>query len=85
MQAKADRQRAKGNERTIAEDEYLSDFRTMPQTTPITSAPSGWRSIVFTIAAWSLAGWAVIAAVWWLGMTENLFSARKPPATHQSR
>jgi len=64
-----------------------SDFRTMPQCTPIASAPSGWRSIAFTIAAWSMAGWALIAAVWWVGLSEkiDLFSAKKPPAAYHSR
>ena len=86
MRADQDRQREDDDKRNqIADDEYFSDFRTMPQTAPIASAPSGWRSIVFTIAAWSLAGWAMIAAVWWLGTTENFFSAKKPPASHQSR
>jgi hypothetical protein len=85
MRAEEDRQRADAEHSPIADDP--SDFRTMPQTTPIASAPSGWRSIAFTIAAWSLAGWAVIAAVWWVGLSEkiDLFSAKKPPAAYQSR
>ena len=87
MRAEEDRQRVEDDKRTITEDEYASDFRTMLQTTPIASAPTGWRSVVFTIAAWSLAGWALIAAVWWIGASENidLFTAKKPPATRQSR
>lgn len=41
MQADEDRQRVEGNERNRnPEDQYLSDFRTMPQTTPIASATS---------------------------------------------
>jgi hypothetical protein len=88
MRADEDRQRVEGNERNRnAEDEHVSDFRTMPQCTPIASAPSGWRSIVFTILAWSLAGWALIAAVWWVGSSEKIemFSAKKPSTTYDSR
>jgi hypothetical protein len=85
MQADEHRQLTEADRTQIVEDH--SDFRTMPQTSPIASAPSGWRSILFTIAAWSLAGWALIAAVWWVGSSVkiDLFSVKKPSATSRSR
>ena len=87
MPTDAERQRGEDEERSqIAEDQHRSDFRAMMHSTA-TAPVSGWRSIVFTVVAWSLAGWAVIATLWWLGSSEkiDMFSAKKPSATHHSR
>jgi hypothetical protein len=84
MRADEDRQTLVDERSEIAEDS--SEFRAMMHNSAA-SAPSGWRSILFTIAAWSLAGWALIAAVWWVGSSVkiDLFSAKKPSARYQSR